>query len=116
MSGRLRVTAPYVTAQTAVDGGRAEVDIPRGAVLPDDVPDEQRERFLRLGQVEPVEPVDELVDDADDEEVPVGTIDEVLAWVGDSPDRAGRALDAEQAKVDGARSTLVARLNAILDQ
>lgn len=29
-------------------------------------------------------------------EVPEGTIDEVMAWVGDSPDRAQRAVEAEE--------------------
>jgi hypothetical protein len=48
----LIVTAGYVTVETAVPGGRANVDIPRGEVLPDDVPDEQRENLLRLGHVE----------------------------------------------------------------
>lgn len=45
------VTAGYVTVETAVPGGRANVDIPRGALLPDDVPDEQRETLLRRGEV-----------------------------------------------------------------
>jgi len=47
-----RVVAGYVTVETAVPGGRAEIDIPRGALLPADVPAEQRERLLRLGAIE----------------------------------------------------------------
>lgn len=48
-----RVLAGYVSAETKVVGqSRAIVDHPRGSVLPDDVPAEQIERFLRLGQIE----------------------------------------------------------------
>ncbi|MEO3922704.1 hypothetical protein ABGB07_02295 [Micromonosporaceae bacterium B7E4] len=47
------VTAGYVTVETAVPGGRAAVDIPRGAELPDDVPDEQRAALLTQGHIEP---------------------------------------------------------------
>lgn len=47
----LIVTAGYVTVETAVPGGRANVDIPRGEVLPDDVPDEQRDTLLRRGDI-----------------------------------------------------------------
>ncbi|MFI6477367.1 hypothetical protein ACIBH1_05505 [Nonomuraea sp. NPDC050663] len=38
-----------------------------------------------------------------------GTVDEVLAWVGDDPGRAAEAHAAEQAK-DTPRSTLLAKL------
>ncbi len=48
------VTAGYVTVETAVPGGRARVDISRGARLPDDVPQEDVDRCLTLGQVEAV--------------------------------------------------------------
>lgn len=59
-----RVLAGYVSAETKVEsGGRAAIDIPRGAVLPDDVPAEQVERFLAHGHVEHhevVEPAGEV--------------------------------------------------------
>ncbi|HEY9411129.1 MAG TPA: hypothetical protein VIP77_16235 [Jiangellaceae bacterium] len=45
------VTAGFVTVETAVPGGRARVDIPRGSVLPGDVPDEDVQRLVRLGHV-----------------------------------------------------------------
>lgn len=50
---RYVVKAGYVSAETQVTaaGGRAMVDIPRGAVLPDDVPDEQIESFLARGLI-----------------------------------------------------------------
>src|SRR5699024_10203096 len=47
-----RVTAGYVTVETAVPGGRAQVDIPRGADLPPDVRREQVETLLQVGHIE----------------------------------------------------------------
>lgn len=46
-------------------------------------------------------------------DVPDGSISDVLDWVGDDPARARAALDAEQAKGDKARSTLVAKLETL---
>ena len=45
------VTVGYVTVETAVPGGRAAIDIPRGATLPTDVPDEQVANLLALGHI-----------------------------------------------------------------
>ena len=57
---------------------------------------------------DPAEPeVEELADDA--------TAAEVLEWVGDNPDRAAEALEAEQAK-DKPRSTLVKQLQKLTEQ
>jgi hypothetical protein len=55
---------------------------------------------------EPKEPPAEL--DID------GTAADVLAWVGDDPERAEEALEAEQAK-DKPRSTLVKQLEKLAD-
>lgn len=44
-----------------------------------------------------------------------GTANEILAWVNDDPERARQALEAEQAKGDAARSTLVKSLEKIAD-
>ena len=52
-------------------------------------------------EVQPGSPVEE-------EEVPEGTATEVLDWVGDDPDRAQQALDAERAGKN--RSTLISQL------
>mgnify|MGYP001133706192 CR=1 FL=1 len=49
---------------------------------------------------------------ADDEPPVDGTIDDLMAWVGDDKERAGQALEAEQAK-DKPRSTVVKRLAAM---
>lgn len=47
------VTAGRVSAETQVaeEGGRAVIDFHRGSVLPDDVPDEQVQRFLAAGHI-----------------------------------------------------------------
>lgn len=45
------VTAGYVTVQTRLDKGRAYVDIPRGARLPEDVPAEEVDWLLRSKQI-----------------------------------------------------------------
>lgn len=50
----------------------------------------------------------------DDEEVPEGTVNATLEWVGDDKDRAQRALDKEKAS-DDPRVTLIRELEDILD-
>lgn len=50
-----------------------------------------------------------------DLEVDLGTIAGVLAEVGDDKAKAQSALDAERAKGDSARVTLIAKLQAVLD-
>lgn len=55
------------------------------------------------------------VPDPDGDEPPVdGTIDDLMVWVNDDPERAVQALAAEQAK-DKPRSTVVKRLTAMAD-
>lgn len=49
-------------------------------------------------------------------QVPDGTATEVIDWVGDDRARARAALDAEQAKGDDARTTLVAKLSKLADR
>lgn len=71
------------------------------------------------GVAAPVVSVDEeSVDDAgggplDDVEVPDGTAAEVLAWVGDDPDRAGQALAHERAR-DRPRASVTGPLEKLL--
>lgn len=55
---------------------------------------------------------DPVADEPADGEVPQGNAEEVLAWVGDDPDRARLALDAEQAR-DKPRTTLAAKLTKL---
>lgn len=47
-------------------------------------------------------------------EVPEGTVNDVLDWVGDDPDRAQEALDAERSGQN--RTTLVSQLEAIAER
>jgi len=51
----------------------------------------------------------------DPDAVPAGSIEKVLEWVGADKDRAASALDAEQAKGDKARSSLVKTLSEMLE-
>lgn len=44
------------------------------------------------------------------------TADAILAEVGDDPEKAAAALDLEQAAGDAARSTLVKKLQAVIDK
>jgi hypothetical protein len=71
------------------------------------------------GTVEqPEEPDTEQVETEDEqaaaggEEPPEGTVDEVLEWVGGDPEKAQRALDAEN-ESDSPRSTLVTQLEGL---
>lgn len=117
------VTAPYVTAETAVSGSsRARVDIPRGAALPAEVPPADRDALLTLGhiqaQAEVVVPADPEPDDpepGDPDAVPDGTAAAVLEWVAGDQGRAARALAVEQAKGDGARKGLAANLSKLVE-
>jgi hypothetical protein len=131
-----RVTAGYVTVETAVAGGRANVDVPRGSLLPPDVPQAQIDHELSLGTI-----VEEYADvtespsdqdgggsagdsgagDGDDgqddvklPEVPAGmSVSATQEWVGSDALKAQAALVAEQASASP-RSTLVARLEAVI--
>lgn len=55
-----------------------------------------------------------LVELAEDAQVPDGTVSDVMAWVGASPERAYAALVVETEK-DKPRKTLTDQLSAILD-
>jgi hypothetical protein len=109
------VTAGYVTVETAVPGGRASIDIPRGAALPADVPAETVATLLRLdciAEVHAPEPEPEIQPEPDG--MPEGPIPLLLAWVGDDLDRARQAFDAEQEKGDGARKGVIDPLTELL--
>lgn len=110
---RYVVTAGFVTAETAVQGGRAAVDIRRGAVLPADVPAETVRLLLARGDIE-AEPRVILHRRAPDADIPDGPIPALLAWVGGDVDRARRALAAELAKGDRARKGVMEPLTAVL--
>lgn len=90
------------------------------------VPDHMVVRYLGKGWVQaagfaaPAEPGPVVLDVAPPGvvtlargSVPDGSAKDVIDWVGDDRDRARAALDAEQAKGDDARTTLVAKLTKL---
>jgi hypothetical protein len=90
---RDQVQAEREARDEALEAGEPEPGAPRAA-------------GDHAGSDEPAEGSDET--STDDSCPPSGTIEEVKAWVGDDPERAQQALDAER---DGSnRQTLVAYL------
>lgn len=49
------------------------------------------------------------------DEVPAGSVTEVVQWVSDDKARAAAALEVEEAKGDSARSTLIETLERLVD-
>ena len=118
------VTAGYVTVETErPGGGRAAVDIPRGQILPADVPQAQIDWELRLRTIEPVgetKPTEapalpaEPEAEADPDPLPPGmSVSATQAWVGSDLARAAKALAAEKAAASP-RATLIDRLGKLL--
>lgn len=87
-----------VAAGTVLDGDVAQYLLTTGA------PVEQ------LDAPEPSSDPEELGDELNID----GKIEDILAWVGEDADRALEAHDAEEAKGDKARSTLLAKLAEIV--
>ncbi|SBT64226.1 hypothetical protein GA0070622_1196 [Micromonospora sediminicola] len=134
------VTAGYVTVETQVGAGRAHVDVPHGAPLPDDVSDEQRQRLLDAGAIgkrdgdgdvdasaetdgpttrfgtPAARPVPGLVepDEIDRDVIVAGAAEDILDWVGEDLARARVALDMEQAKGLNTRQGLVVELQKVM--
>lgn len=83
-----------MTELITVVGNAPFPDIPLGRAV--SVPRTPRiDGLLASGRISRVEP----------EGVPY-TVEDVKAWVGDDPDRAGRALEVEQFRPSGPRTTL----------
>lgn len=113
----MRVTADE--SFTAVIYGGQMLDITKGDVLKGDVanyllgsgapvtPDESDEE---PAEVEQEDLAEEQSDDLGEELNIDGKIDDVLAWVGDSKERATEARVAEEAKGDKARPRLLSKL------
>lgn len=121
MGGRYVVTAGYVTVETAVsERSRAYIDIRQGVLLPADVSQEDVDRLLGRGDIAVAVGSFPDADVSGPAASAVGgpgaadgTVAEILARVGDDPALAREALDAERAKGDDARSTLVAALEKV---
>jgi len=112
MATSYRVVAPYVTLKVKDTNGKdVIVGYYDGAVVTDDQVDaESLKHHLDSGMVEKVE--DAPAEAPAEPKEP--TAKEILDEVGDDRDKAAAALEAEQAKGDKARSTLVAKLEAIV--
>ena len=120
----LVVKAGTVTVLTQVGAGKAWIDLPQGAPVPDDITDEERERFLKSGAIgkdgdaayvtaaRPV-PGEVEPDEIDPKIIPSGSVEQILGWVGDDLARARVARDMEEAKGPKARATLLAKLDEV---
>lgn len=119
----LVVRAGSITVLTQVGAGRAYIDVPQGATVPKDISDEDRERFTASGAIgkrdddstytgAAARPVAGEVepDEIDTDVIPGGTVEQVLAWVGDDLARARVARHEELAKGDKARQSLLKAL------
>jgi hypothetical protein len=121
--GELVVLAGSVTIKRQVGAGMAYVDVAQGEPV-GDIDDETKGRLLRskqigrrngapyvgsprpvAGEVEP--------DEIDTDVIPGGTVEAVLAWVGDDLARARVAKDMELNKGLKARSGLIEKLDAV---
>ncbi len=125
----LVVKAGYVTVKKQVGAGMAYVDVAQGEPV-GDIDDETRDRLLKqdaigrrdgkpYGQasetdaVKAARPVPGEVepDEINRDIVPGGTIDQIMAWIGDDLARARVARHEEEAKGDKARATLLKRID-----
>lgn len=101
-----RIVQRYAAGGVIHSGGRYLI---RGEHGPEEfVPLADIAEKNRADLKELAEEFDQKADDA----VPEGTAAEVLAWVGDDPERAGAALVAESTR-DKPRSTLIAALEKL---
>lgn len=104
-------------ANRTVGQGRGSVFAPDGRVylegdtIPDDV-EVGAHIFTAAGSRAAVRAEARAADPVDVD----GKVDDVLAEVGDDPVKAQAALDAERKKGDKARSSLVDKLNTIIDE
>jgi hypothetical protein len=128
-----RVTAPMVLLKTKGAGDKLSVNgFYAGAVLPSSVAEvdaDNLQRHVDRGWVEEVdasatdsvsEPAasqdpEPQTPDSDPDAVPQGSMEVVLAWVGDDQERAARALEAERS-ASKPRTTLVDQLTALAGQ
>jgi hypothetical protein len=76
----------------------------------------KRDRVSEIEEVKPTPTNTPVISpDADENDVPQGTVPEVLSWVGDDKDRAQKALDAENEN-DKPRKSLVSELEEVLSE
>ena len=119
----LVVLAGSVTVKRQVGAGYAYVDVPQGEPV-GDLDDETRERLLKSKAIgrrdgEPYEAAARPVPgEVEPDEIPPGllpggSIEEIMAWVGDDLARARVARDMEESKGKNARAKLLAKLDEV---
>lgn len=119
----LVVLAGSVTVLRKVGAGKAYVDVPQGEPV-GDIDDETRDRYLKSGAIgkrdgEPYEaaarpvPGEVEPDEIPGDLLPGGSVEQILAWVGDDLARARVARDMEEAKGPKARATLLTALDDV---
>jgi hypothetical protein len=119
----LVVQAGYVTVKRKVGAGMAFVDVPYGEPV-GEIDDETRDRLLASGAIgrrdgKPYEaaarpvPGEVEPDEIDTDVIPGGSIEQILAWVGDDLARARVARDMEEAKGPKARAGLLKKLDEV---
>lgn len=121
--GELVVLAGSVTIKRQVGAGMAWVDVAQGEPV-GDIDDETKGQLLRskqigrrngapyVGSPRPV-PGEVEPDEIDTDVIPGGTVEAILAWVGDDLARARVAKDMELTKGLKARSGLIEKLDAV---
>lgn len=100
---------PYRQVAVTVAGGDVVAD--RGGP-PIEVPADVAESLLASASWQRPADAD---DGADQRAVADLTVDDVLAWVAGDPQRARQAYDAERARGDKARSSLIRALDELID-
>jgi hypothetical protein len=119
----LVVLAGSVTIKRQVGAGEAFVDVPQGHVV-GEIDDETRDGLLKRGAIgrrdgKPYEaaarpvPGEVEPDEIPGDLLPGGSVEQILAWVGDDLARARVARDMEEAKGKQARATLLERLDEV---
>lgn len=119
----LVVLAGSVTVKRKVGAGEAYVDVAQGEPV-GEIDDETRERLLKSKAIgrrdgEPYEaaarpvPAEVEPDEIPPGLLPGGSVEDILAWVGDDLARARVARDMELAKGLKARATLIKALDGV---
>lgn len=119
----LVVLAGSVQIKRQVGAGYAIVDVTQGEPV-GEIDDETRERYLKSGAigrrdgepyVAPGRPVPAEVepDEIDTDVIPGGSVEQIMAWVGDDLARARVARDMELAKGLKARANLIQKLDKV---
>lgn len=101
--------AALTTCRTETQG---YVLVPAGVQVPGDILEEDAKRLLAEGYL--VERESSTDDDDRGGDKPA-KVDDILAEVGEDKAKATEALEAEKARGDAARTTLLAKLQSIVD-